>query len=54
VGNINWRKEIAFAGVAAVVAFIVAAILRGNGAGKWVAAGAGGAIGGLAATAVVA
>lgn len=52
--NINWRKEIAFAGAAAIVAFIVAAILRGYGAGKWLTAGASGAIGGLAAAAVVA
>ena len=50
--NIDWRKEIAYAGVAAVVAFIVAAILRSNGAGRWLAASASGAIGGLAATAV--
>jgi hypothetical protein len=52
--NINLRKEIAFAGVSAIVAFIVAAILRSNGAGKWLTAGAGGAIGGLAAAAVIA
>jgi hypothetical protein len=54
VENINWRKEIAFAGVAAIVAFIVAAILRGHGAGKWLTAGARGAIGGLVATAAIA
>jgi hypothetical protein len=54
VENINWRKEIAFAGVAAIVAFMVAAILRSNGAGKWLAASASGAIGGLAAAAVIA
>lgn len=52
--NINWRKEIAFAGVAAIIAFIVAAIMRSNGAGKWFVAGARGAIGGLVATAVIA
>lgn len=52
--NINWRKEIAFAGAAAIVAFLVAAILRSNGAGKWLTAGASGAIGGLAAAAVIA
>lgn len=52
--NINWRKEIAFAGVAAIVALIVAAVLRSNGAGKWLTAGASGAIGGLAAAAVTA
>jgi hypothetical protein len=52
--NINWRKEIAFAGAAAIVAFIVAAILRSYGAGKWLTAGASGAVGGLAAAAVVA
>jgi hypothetical protein len=52
--NINWRKEIAFAGVAAVVAFLVAAILRHNGAGKWTAAGVSGAVGGLAAAVAVA
>ena len=40
--SINWRNEIAFAGVAAIVAFIVAAILRGYGAGKWLTAGASG------------
>lgn len=49
--NINWRKEIAFAGVAAIIAFIVAAILRGYGAGKWLT---GGASGGLVATAAIA
>ena len=49
-----WGKEIAFAGAAAIVTFIVAAILRGYGAGKWLTAGASGAIGGLIATAVVA
>lgn len=37
--NINWRKEIAFAGAAAIVAFFVAAVLRSNGAGKWLTAG---------------
>jgi hypothetical protein len=52
--NINWRKEIAFAGVATVVAFMVAAILRSNGGGKWLTASARGAIGGLAAAAVIA
>lgn len=52
--SINWRREIAFAGAAAIVAFIVAAILRSYGAGKWLTAGASGAIGGLAATAVIA
>jgi hypothetical protein len=51
--NINWRKEIAFAGAAAIVAFLLAAILRNNGAGKWLTAGASGAIGGLAAAVVV-
>ena len=51
--NINWRKEIALAGVAAVVAFIVAALLRGKGAGKWLTAGASGAAGGLVAAAVI-
>ena len=53
VENINWRKEIAFAGAAAIVAFVIAAILRSYGAGKWLAAGASGAIGGIAAAAVV-
>jgi hypothetical protein len=53
VENINWRKEIALAGVAAVVAFIVAAILRGEGAGKWLTAGASGAAGSLVAAAVI-
>jgi hypothetical protein len=38
--NINWRKEVAFAGAAAIVAFIVAAILRSNGAGKSLTASA--------------
>jgi hypothetical protein len=54
VENVSWRKEIAFAGAAAIVALIVAAILRSYGAGKWLTAGASGAIGGLAATALVA
>jgi hypothetical protein len=52
--NINWRKEIGFAGAAAIVAFLVAVILRSNGVGKWLTAGASGAIGGLAAAAVIA
>lgn len=52
--NINWRKEIVFAGVAALVAFIVAAILRGQGAAKWLTAGASGAAGSLVAAAVFA
>lgn len=51
--NINWRKEVAFAGVATIVAFIVAATLRSNGAGRWLTAGASGAVGGLAAAAVI-
>jgi hypothetical protein len=51
--NVNWRKEIAFAGVAAVVAFIVAATLRGEGAGKWLTAGASGAAGSLVAAALI-
>jgi membrane associated rhomboid family serine protease len=54
VENVNWRKEIAFAAAAAIVAFLVSAILRTNGAGKWLTAGASGAIGGLAAAAVIA
>jgi len=53
VESINWRNEIAFAGVAAIVAFIVAAILRGYGAGKWLTAGASGAAGSLLAAAVI-
>ncbi len=52
--NINWRKEIEFAGAAAIVAFIVAAVLRGYGAGKWLTAGVSGAVGGLVATAAIA
>jgi hypothetical protein len=54
VENINRRQEIAFAGAAAIVAFLVAAILRSNGAGKWLTAAASGAIGGLSAAAVIA
>jgi hypothetical protein len=54
VDNVNWNRELACAGVAAVVAFIIAAILRGNGAGKWLTAGASGAVGGLAAAVVIA
>jgi len=51
--NINWRKEIAFAGVATVVAFFIAAILRGEAAGKCLTAAASGAAGSLVAAAVV-
>lgn len=52
--NIKWRKELAVAGVATIIPFIVATILRSNGGGKWLSAGASGAIGALAATAVMA
>jgi hypothetical protein len=54
VENINWRMEIAFAGVATIIALIVAAILRDHCAGKWPTSGASGAIGGLAASVVIA
>jgi hypothetical protein len=53
VENINWRKEIAFAAVAAIVAFVVAAILRSEGTGKWLTAGASGAAGSLVAAAII-
>ena len=52
--NIDWRKEIKFAGAAAIIAFIVAAILRSYGAGKWFTAAASGATGGVVATAFIA
>lgn len=52
--NVNLGKEISRAAVAAVAAFIVGLILKGMGAGKWIVAGGSGAVGGLAAFAVVA
>lgn len=54
MGPVDWSKEAARAGIAAVAAFFAALVLRALGAGKWVVAGASGAVGGIAAIAVIA
>ena len=52
--NVNIPKELGRAAIAAIVAFIAALILRAVGAGKWLAAAGSGAIGGVAAIAILA
>jgi len=52
--NIDFGKELGRAAIAAVVAFFVALMLKALGAGKWLVAAGSGAVGGLAAVAVVA
>jgi hypothetical protein len=52
--QVDWGKEAARAGIAAVVAFLVGLLLKSLGAGKWVVGGASGAIGGIAAVAAFA
>jgi hypothetical protein len=52
--NIDGPKELGRAVVAAIVTLIVGLILKAMGAGKWFVAGASGAVGGIAAVAVVA
>ena len=52
--NINFPKELGRAAIAAVVAFFAALLLKAFGAGKWFVAAGSGAIGGMAAIAVLA
>jgi hypothetical protein len=52
--DIDVPKELGRAVIAAIVALIVGLILKAMGAGKWLVAGASGAVGGIAAVAVVA
>jgi hypothetical protein len=52
--NINVPKELGRAAIAAVVAFFAALILKALGVGKWLAAAGSGAVGGIAAVAVLA
>jgi len=54
MGNLDPGKELARAVLAAIVALIVMVILQARGAGRWVAAAGSGAVGGLAAAAVIA
>lgn len=51
---IDIRKELGKAAVASLVAFFVALILKGLGAGKWLVAAGSGAAGGVIAVAVFA
>jgi uncharacterized membrane protein YjjP (DUF1212 family) len=53
VNNINIPKEFGRAAIAAVVAFFAALLLKALGAGKWLTASASGAVGGIAAVAVL-
>jgi hypothetical protein len=52
--GIDFGKEISRAAIAALVAFFAGLALQAIGAGRWVVAGMSGAVGGLAAVAVVA
>lgn len=52
--NINFPKELGRIVIAAVVAFFVALLLKALGAGKWLTAASSGAIGGIAAVAILA
>ena len=52
--NVNIPKELGRAVIAAVVAFFAALILKALGAGKCLAAAGSGAVGGIAAIAVLA
>jgi uncharacterized protein (DUF697 family) len=52
--GIDLPKELGRAVVAALVAFLVGLFLKAVGAGKWLAAGASGAVGGMAAIAAIA
>lgn len=54
MGNVNFNKELARVVVAGVVAFLVGLILKKLGGGKWTVAAVSGAVGGVAATAVIA
>ena len=52
--KINVPKELGRAAVAAVVAFFITLFLKALGAGKWLAAAGGGAVGGVVAIAAIA
>ena len=52
--NVNIPKELGKAAVASVIAFFVALILKGLGAGKWLVAAGSGAAGGVVAMAAFA
>jgi hypothetical protein len=54
VENIDFGKELSRAALAAGAEFIVALLLKALGAGKWLVAAGSGAVGGLAAVAIVA
>lgn len=54
MGNIDFREELGRAAVASVVAFVAALVLKAFGAGKWIVAAGSGAVGGVAAVALVA
>jgi hypothetical protein len=50
----NILKELGRAAIAAIAAFFAALLLKALGAGKWLTAAGSGAIGGMAAIAVIA
>ena len=52
--SFNLGKEAARTLIAAVIAYLVSRLLGAAGVGKWLAAGGSGAVGGIAAIAVVA
>jgi hypothetical protein len=52
--NINIPKELGRAVIAAIIAFFAALLLKTLGAGKWLTAAGSGAIGDIAAIAIVA
>jgi hypothetical protein len=52
--DINIPKELGRAAIAAVVAFFIGLLLKAMCAGKWLAAAGSGAIGGMAAIAILA
>lgn len=54
MNSFEFGKETARAIVAALVGFILAQLLRAVGAGRWLTAGASGALGSIAALAVIA
>lgn len=54
VDNINIPKELGRAAIAAIATFVAALILKALGTSKWLAAAGSGAIGGVAAIAVIA
>lgn len=52
--NVNILKELGRTAVAAVIAFFIGLLLKAMGAGKWITAAGSGALGGMAAIAVIA